>query len=248
MVDILQIVRVPKPPWTRLLECELASLKSYRPNRTTCEKKSQIVSARQSEIKTSIHAKQHTVLAHTWVMYTALFNGGRMIRNELLAASSAFWQCLNTPSNFEQRAHLILSKRLRFWDFGNGKDGDDVKEDFKKRFEIAASWLTASERVGIVDEAVRTFGMLHEMVDWLEANANANANAELDVIKTRRTRMSPLDCMSTTPRRSNLRAFLARRTRVTRIPISTPRVVLGLLIEGDSAVRLLVTPGARSAW
>jgi hypothetical protein len=45
-----------------------------------------------------------------------------------------------------------------------------------------------------------------------------------------------------------LQAFLARRTRVTRIPISTPRVVLGLLIVGDSAVRLLVTLGARSAW
>jgi hypothetical protein len=79
-------------------------------------------------------------------MYTALFNGGRMIRNELLATPSAFWQCLKTPSNFEQRAHLILSKRLQFWDFGDGKDGDDVKEDFKKRFEIAASWLKSCRK------------------------------------------------------------------------------------------------------
>ena len=45
-----------------------------------------------------------------------------------------------------------------------------------------------------------------------------------------------------------LRVFLARRTRVARILISTPRMVSKLLIVGDSAVRLLVTLGARSAW
>jgi hypothetical protein len=47
---------------------------------------------------------------------------------------------------------------------------------------------------------------------------------------------------------SHLRVFLARRTRVARILISTPRMVGKLLIVGDSAVRLLVTLGARSAW
>jgi hypothetical protein len=47
---------------------------------------------------------------------------------------------------------------------------------------------------------------------------------------------------------SHLRVFLARRARVARILISTPRMVEKLLIVGDSAVRLLVTLGARSAW
>jgi hypothetical protein len=42
----------------------------------------------------------------------------------------------------------------------------------------------------------------------------------------------------------DLRVFLARRTRVARILISTPRMVEKLLIVGDSAVRLLVTLGA----
>jgi hypothetical protein len=49
-------------------------------------------------------------------------------------------------------------------------------------------------------------------------------------------------------RASHLRVFLARRTRVARFLISTPRMVEKLLIVGDSAVRLLVTLGARSAW
>jgi hypothetical protein len=46
-------------------------------------------------------------------------------------------------------------------------------------------------------------------------------------------------------RAPHLRIFLARRTRVARIPVSTP-IVLRLLIVGDSAVRLLVTLGERS--
>jgi len=41
---------------------------------------------------------------------------------------------------------------------------------------------------------------------------------------------------------------LRGRTRVARIPVSTPNDVLKLLIVGDSAVRLLITLGARSAW
>src|SRR6266516_748880 len=45
-----------------------------------------------------------------------------------------------------------------------------------------------------------------------------------------------------------LRVFLARRTRAVRLPISGPKDVLKLLIVGDSAVRLLITLGARSAW
>jgi hypothetical protein len=46
----------------------------------------------------------------------------------------------------------------------------------------------------------------------------------------------------------HLRVFLAHRTRVARVLVSTPRMVEKLLIVGDSAVRLLVTLGARSAW
>jgi hypothetical protein len=45
----------------------------------------------------------------------------------------------------------------------------------------------------------------------------------------------------------NLRVFLARRARVARISVSH-QGCLRLPIVGDSAVRLLVTLGARSEW
>jgi hypothetical protein len=45
----------------------------------------------------------------------------------------------------------------------------------------------------------------------------------------------------------DLRVFLARWTRVASVSIDT-KDVLSFLIVGDSAVRLLITLGARSAW
>jgi hypothetical protein len=49
-------------------------------------------------------------------------------------------------------------------------------------------------------------------------------------------------------RKSILRVFLARRTRGNEDAYIDTNDVLKLLIVGDSAVRLLVTLGARSAW
>jgi hypothetical protein len=46
----------------------------------------------------------------------------------------------------------------------------------------------------------------------------------------------------------NLRVFLARRTRGGENPCIDTKDVLKLLIVSHSAVRLLVTLGARSAW
>jgi hypothetical protein len=43
-----------------------------------------------------------------------------------------------------------------FW--GYDKDGDNIKEDLKKRFDNAATQLTDSERADVVDEAVRICG------------------------------------------------------------------------------------------
>jgi hypothetical protein len=50
------------------------------------------------------------------------------------------------------------------------------------------------------------------------------------------------------PLRADLRVFLARWTWVARVPISTPGMFQSFLIVGDSAVRLLITLEARSAW
>jgi heme oxygenase len=177
LVGILQAVHIPNLLRTRSLENELANLTSCRPNRTMCGNASNVIDAHQNTVQTSIRAKPHTMLAYTWVMYMALFNGGRTIRAQLLAAPHSFWQSSRTPSNSEESADVIRSDRLQFWDLGDGKDGGNIKEDLKKRFDTAAAQLTASERVDVVDEAVRIYEMLHELVGWLDANASPKGRA-----------------------------------------------------------------------
>jgi hypothetical protein len=36
---------------------------------------------------------------------------------------------------------------------------------------LQPSYVTDSERADVVDETVRIYGMLNELVDWLDANA-----------------------------------------------------------------------------
>jgi heme oxygenase len=176
MVDILQIVHIPELLRSRKLEHEMAKLKLYKNSNTTSQRSRDTFQAHQSAIRTSIRTKPHTLLAYVWVMYMALFNGGRMIRDQLITAPPAFWHCSQTPSDFEEGVDVILTERLQFWDFGRD-DGAAIKEDFKTRFEIAAVKLTASERVDVVDEAARIFEMCRQMVDWLDANASAGLDA-----------------------------------------------------------------------
>lgn len=168
MVAILQIVYVPGLLRHKSLEHELASFMSLAPNVATGEGTSQIVDASSHLIQSSIRSKPHTVLAYAWVMYMALFNGGRMIRDQLLAAPPVFWEY--SPIHFEgnEGTRVALTERLQFWYLGDD-DGKEMKEDFKKCFDMAADQLTTRERVDVVEEAIRIFEMLREMVGWLDA-------------------------------------------------------------------------------
>jgi heme oxygenase len=178
MVEILQIMHIPELLRSSNLGHELTNVK-FKVNINTWQKALTMMQAHKSAIETSIHSKPHTLLAYMWVSYMALFNGGRMIRDQLVAAPPAFWQCSGSPSDFEESQRAILTERLQFWYFGID-DGRAIKEDFKKRFDLVAARLTASERVDVVDEAVRIFEMLREMVDWLDTNAQAGVDANQD--------------------------------------------------------------------
>jgi heme oxygenase len=189
MVEILLKIHVPKLLRSRNFEREMATLKLCRNGDSSSEKSWDMLPAHQGAIRASIRTKPHTVLAYTWVMYMALFNGGRIIRDHLIEAGPEFWQVSKNPTNFgvakdvgahKARLNLALADRLQFWYFDSDSDGDDIKEDFKTRFDMAASQLTASERVDIVDEAVRIFEMLREMVDRLDENAKFGLYANQD--------------------------------------------------------------------
>ena len=178
--DILQTVLIPELLRTEKLKREMESMGLFINQIPLSGTALSTIQERQSAVRAAIRAKPHVVLAYAWVMYMALFNGGRSIRDALAAAGSEFWHVSKSPTDVEEGLHLILDERLHFWHFDSPNDGDDIKEDFKKRFGAAAAQLTTSERVDVVDEAVRIFAICHSMVDWLDTHVGSGRDPEQD--------------------------------------------------------------------
>ena len=95
--------------------------------------------------------RPHLLLAYTWLLYMALFSGGRYIRARLRGAGSEFW----TITGEEKAGSIHIDEAaLSFWNFEGEEDGEDVKAEFKQRFTEIEGWLTGEERDEVVQEAV----------------------------------------------------------------------------------------------
>lgn len=119
-----------------------------------------------SYISTRSQSSPHILLAYSWVMYLALFNGGRWIRSQLLfpnrgtsPSSSQFWPAVSPNAE---------AGCLTFWQFDGDQDGTDVKTIFKSRFETLAAELTDLERQDVVEEAVEIFKICVGIVEELD--------------------------------------------------------------------------------
>ena len=179
--DILQTILIPELLRTKKLKREMESMGLFVDQIPLSDTALGTIQEHENAVRVSIRAKPHIVMAYTWVMYMALFNGGRIIRDALAAAGPEFWHVSNSSTDVEEGIHLILDERLQFWHFDSPNDGDDIKEDFKTRFETAAAQLTVSERVDVVDESVRIFAICHNMVDWLDTNVGSGRDVEGDL-------------------------------------------------------------------
>ncbi|KAL1863571.1 hypothetical protein Plec18167_000665 [Paecilomyces lecythidis] len=122
-------------------------------------------------IERTISSKPHVILAYAWLMYMALFNGGRWIRDRLIEGGPAFWtDTTSSPSRDtcplsqrHHRAHLTESY-LSFWFFDSDQDGEDIKLEFKKRMDVAGDLLTEVEQTQVIAEAVEIFYRLEQIV------------------------------------------------------------------------------------
>ncbi|KAJ9602764.1 hypothetical protein H2200_012544 [Cladophialophora chaetospira] len=171
-------IYIPQLLRTKRLGNDIALLKSRLPQKEVEElgvldKQSKVFSWR---IRDSLARRPHVMLAYTWTMYLALFNGGRWIRRQLASAGSHFWRGEVPP--------------LSFWDFGvvdqDNLDEDQLKTALKAKFGEAASHLTDDERGDVVDETNRLFDLCSEMVDFLDQGASVNCP-----IKGSTSRFSP---------------------------------------------------------
>ncbi|KAK3174192.1 hypothetical protein OEA41_001436 [Lepraria neglecta] len=111
-----------------------------------------------THMNTSIASKPHLLLAYTWLLYMALFSGGRYIRVKLRQAGSGFW----TGSGGEKGTDM--DDYLSFWTFDGQEDGEDIKTEFKRRFAGVEAYLTDEECEDVVQEAVYIMQSMLEVV------------------------------------------------------------------------------------
>ncbi|KAK3952530.1 hypothetical protein QBC32DRAFT_324347 [Pseudoneurospora amorphoporcata] len=130
-----------------------------------------------TQIKQSVGESPHVLLAYAWVLYMALFSGGRILRNSLEKAGPEFWKTkcdpimpLNKACAYPDKSHATapMSERLRFFHFNTNQDGEDLKREFKRRLVEAEDLLTTSEKTRIVHEAIHVFENMLALVSQLD--------------------------------------------------------------------------------
>lgn len=115
-------------------------------------------------ITSSTLLKPHLLLAYTWLLYMALFSGGRYIRARLREAGSEFW--MMTGKEKEKGGDIDIDEAvLSFWNFDGAEDGEDVKAEFKQRFAELEGRLTDEQRDEVMQEAVFIMDSLMGVVE-----------------------------------------------------------------------------------
>ncbi|KAI1864602.1 uncharacterized protein JN550_008889 [Neoarthrinium moseri] len=125
---------------------------------------SPFLSAFVKHIRQAVQNRPHVLLAYAWVLYMALFSGGRFIKASLARIDQDFWTAnLMTPSKHAE------ALPLNFFTFDGPDGGDEIKVAFKKRLAESESLLTAGEREDVIAEAKRIFEFMVEIVGELDS-------------------------------------------------------------------------------
>lgn len=156
MISVLGSLYIPSLCRSGRLQADIRRLRQRTTNNLDLQALTSPISER---ITQNIRSKPHKLIAYSWILYMALFNGGRWIRGQLQCAGPEFWNAATLPESIDC---------LSFWDFDDEKDGEDIKCDFKRRIEKISELLSTAERVDIVAEAVLVFQMCQSLVDQLD--------------------------------------------------------------------------------
>ncbi|OAQ95774.1 hypothetical protein LLEC1_00390 [Akanthomyces lecanii] len=148
------------------------------------------LAAMLDHIKSSIEKKPLLLVTYTYIMYMALFAGGRFIRATLESTGDEFWRtplapikptmqpCIPTPtfqddkhmdSPIHNGSHKCNPLPLSFFHFDTPHDGEDLKVEFKRRVRICEAALEPDEVDDIVEEAINIFEQITAVVQQLDA-------------------------------------------------------------------------------
>jgi hypothetical protein len=143
-----------------------------------------------SHIRRSISRHPHVLLSYAWVLYMALFSGGRFIRATLENAGRAnphLWghakpssssQLTEPGSSFQRKSSTTASTHgpLQFFHFPTPQDGEDLKVEFKSRLAEQGKLLTQEEVEDIVKEALCIFENLILVIGQLDDVCHTRIN------------------------------------------------------------------------
>ncbi|KAI0866225.1 heme oxygenase-like protein [Xylaria cubensis] len=116
----------------------------------------------------SVEKSPHVLLAYAWVLYMALFSGGRFIRASLESIHPAFWIPASAQKPTSTTTFPSAALPLNFFRFDTPVDGEDLKLEFKQRLLDAEGLITESEREEIVREAGCIFDYMIRLVGELD--------------------------------------------------------------------------------
>lgn len=128
-----------------------------------------------THIHEAIRIKPHLYLSYTWVLYMAIFSGGRYIRAKLKSAGLDFWtntfiaeSSKNDYSEGGAEAEKPGKWPLSFWNFSGTSDGEDLRADYKSRVREMERILTLKEREEIINEAAEIMKSLLRIICEIE--------------------------------------------------------------------------------
>ncbi|ETS79899.1 hypothetical protein PFICI_07428 [Pestalotiopsis fici W106-1] len=130
----------------------------------TSAAESPFLSAFVEHIRRSVQERPQVLLAYAWVLYMALFSGGRFMKASLSKIDPGFWTA-NTMATAPPKQDGLP---LNFFTFDAPNEGDEIKLAFKKRLAESESLLTQDEREDVVMEAQRIFEFMVEIVGELD--------------------------------------------------------------------------------
>ncbi|QIW94958.1 hypothetical protein AMS68_000476 [Peltaster fructicola] len=126
----------------------------------------------RAKLRTLVQDKPHILVAYAWIMYMAIFSGGRWIRQQLSSASNDFWNTNSDEKSLDTPGFTFLS-------FDAANDGEELKATFKRNLAQADEILSKEEREDIVNTGEDLFQHCIELIEkidrdvwWTESTAN----------------------------------------------------------------------------
>ncbi|KAK3721524.1 hypothetical protein LTR37_003080 [Vermiconidia calcicola] len=120
-------------------------------------------------MRVEIQLKPHILIAYGWVMYMAIFSGGRWIRQQFADAGVEFWTAQPGSAQSEQeKVPSSVMPGFSFLSFEGEQDGEDIKAEFKARLAEADSLSTQDQRQDVIDAAQSLFEDCIALVEILD--------------------------------------------------------------------------------